>query len=217
MPKGKQSIRFSCTGENASLRSDPFPAPNTGRLSVLMWLKTENAQNQPPLRLAVEGVYDDRQYYVFAPVGLGQAKAQQLKEEWSQFLLQIDDLPATGLDKLRVRFDLMGPGKVWIDNVQTNDLLFSDTPERPEMVQLRKIVAVADAQLQSNKLGDCLHELDGYWPKFLAAYVQLPQGPVANQPLVPPSGNQPIQQAPAPPGKQATRPSGPIDWIREKL
>ncbi len=149
-------------------------------------------------------------YYVFAPVGLGRPPAQQIQQEWSQFLLQVDDLPVTGMDNLRVRFDLMGPGRVWIDDVQLFDLYFNS---ENETAQLKKIVALADFQLQSGKLGDCLRELDGYWPRYLAAYVPLLSGPLANQQPQQPAGNQPPQN---PPAKQASKPSGPIDWLRSR-
>ena len=179
-----------------------------------MWLRTEDVNKQPPLRLAIEGEHDDKQYYVFAAVGLGQQPAQQIQQAWSPFLLQVDDLPVTGLDKLRVHFDLMGPGRVWIDDVQLFDLYFNS---ENEYAQLKKISALADFQLQSGKLGDCLRELDGFWPRYLATYVPLPPGPIANQQPQLAPGNQPAQQPTGnPPARQASKPSGPIDWLRSR-
>ncbi len=87
--------------------------------------------------------------------------------QWSRFQLQIDDLPSTDLEKLQVRFDLMTPGCVWIDDVQVFDLAFTD----PELDHLGKIIALADFQLQHDQLADCMHELESYWPRFLAAFV----------------------------------------------
>jgi hypothetical protein len=177
-----------------------------------MWLRTEDANKQPLLRLAIEGIYDQKQYYVFAPVGSGQQPGQQIQEQWSQFLLQVNDLPVTGLDHLRVRFDLMGPGRVWIDDVQLFDLYFNS---EMEFAQLKKIAALADFELQSGKLGDCLHELEGYWPRYLTAFVPLPAGPVANQQPAEQVGKEAAQQPSGnPPERQAAKPSGPIDWLK---
>ena len=53
----------------------------------------DDAATQPPLRIAIEGLQDDREYYRFAAVG-GLTGGRPLTGEWSQFVLQIDDLPS---------------------------------------------------------------------------------------------------------------------------
>jgi len=172
-PAGKQAARLESKGPPVSLRSDPLPAPATGRLSVSVWLRTANPQQQPILRLAVEYFYEGRSYYRPAQVGQG---PNPIGGQWSHFQLQIDDLPQSDLEKLQVRFDLMTPGCVWIDDVQVFDLAFTDA----ELDHLGKIVALADYQLQHDQLADCMHELEGYWPRFLSTFVPLP-APLANQ------------------------------------
>lgn len=120
---------------------------------------------QPPLRLAIQGKLHGRDYYRYGPVGLppsaGQA-ADTIRLEWGRFVLPVDDLPLEGLTSLRVRFDLMGPGEVWLDDVQVSGLAFSV----PEMVELSKLIMLADVKLQNGQIGDCLRLLDGYWPRF---------------------------------------------------
>jgi hypothetical protein len=208
-PVGKQAARLECNGQFASLCSDPFAPPTTGRLSISMWLRVEDAQQQPKLLLAIKSRHENKEYYRFAPVGQG---ASNIGETWGQFIMPIDDLPGANLDKLQVRFDLIGAGKVWIDDVQLRDLKF--TPK--EQFQLSKLVAFADLQLTKGKLGDCLDQLDSYWLRFLATYVPLNQ----QQFVQGAPGAQP-QAAPAPaaqaPGKSATKPSGPFKEWMEKL
>ena len=98
-------------------------------------------------------------------VGLAPAGGQAVPilPQWGRYVSQVNDLPLEGLTSLHVRFDLMGPGEVWIDNVQLYHLLFS----RAEMVELSKLITLADVKLQSRQIGDCLQLLDGYWPQFL--------------------------------------------------
>ena len=153
-PAGKQAVRLESKGPPVSLRSEPIPAPATGRLSVSVWLRVEDPQNQPILRLAVEYLNDGRNCYRPAQVGQGQ---NPIPGVWSHFQLQIDDLPSSDIDKLQIRFDLMTPGCVWIDDVQVFDLAFTNV----ELDQLGKIVALADFQLQHGQLAQCLHELEG--------------------------------------------------------
>ncbi len=88
--------------------------------------------------------------------------------------IEIDDLPLEGLTSLRARFDLMGAGEVWVDDVQVFGLAFS----KPELVELSKLITLADVKLQNGQLGDCLRLLEGYWPRFLEENVALPAGAV---------------------------------------
>ncbi len=161
-----QAIRFASEHGLATLQSNAFAAPRTGRVSVAAWLKLDDDGGQPPLRIAVEGREGDRQYYRFAPVGVG-AGSMPLKSEWAQVVLQIDDLPTSGMESLRVRFDLLGPGRVRIDEVRVFDLAF----EESQRVQLSKSLALIDHHLASGDVGACLVELDGHWPRFLMELV----------------------------------------------
>jgi hypothetical protein len=161
-----RALAFSSVNGLSTLRSNPFTPPATGRVSVAVWLRIGDGEPQPPLRLALEGVQEDHEYYRFAPVG-GLAGGKPLTTEWSQFVLQIDDLPAHGLDSLRVRLDLLGPGSVQMDGVRVFDLAFDES----QRVQLSRRLAVMEERLAANDLGACLLELDTYWPRFLGTFV----------------------------------------------
>ena len=172
---GRQSVKISSSGSVACLVSRPFSAPTTGRLSVAVWLRAADPAKQPPLRLAVQGKLEGRDYYRFAQVGLSPGPDQPsvpIQSEWGQYVFQVDDLPLEGLTSLRVRFDLMGPGDVWVDDVQVFGLAFN----KSELFELSKLITLANVKLQNGQLGDCLHLLDGYWPRFLEQNVALPAG-----------------------------------------
>jgi hypothetical protein len=178
---GKQAAKIQSKGPIACLISQPFTPPATGRLSMAVWLRVDAPQRQPPFRLAVEGKLNGRDYYRYAQVGQppeGGPPAAALGSEWEQFIFQVDDLPLTGLSPLRVRFDLMGPGEVWVDDVQLFSLAFS----KPEIVELSKLIFLADVKLQNAQLGDCVRLLEGYWPRFLDENVPLSASLIAKQP-----------------------------------
>jgi len=164
-PVGR-GVGFSSVNGLSTMRSNPFPPPATGRVSVAVWLRIPDGDPQPPLRLAFEGVQDGREYYRFAPVG-GLAGGKPLTSNWSQFVLQVDDLPAHGLESLRVRFDLLGPGAIEIDGVRVFDLAFDES----QRVQLSRQLSVMEQRLAADDMGSCLVELDTYWPRFLTAFV----------------------------------------------
>ena len=161
-----RGIGFSSVNGLSTVRSNPFPPPATGRVSVAVWLRIAEGDPQPPLRLALEGMQEGREYYRFAPVG-GLAGGKPLAAGWSQFVLQVDDLPAHGLESLRVRFDLLGPGTVEIDGVRVFDLAFDES----QRVQLSRRLSVMEQRLMASDLGSCLVELDTYWPRFLKEFV----------------------------------------------
>jgi hypothetical protein len=164
-PSGR-GVAFSSLNGLSTLRSNPFSPPVSGRISVAAWLRIAEGEPQPPLRIAIEGVQDDREYYRFAPVG-GLTGGKPLTAEWSQFVLQIDDVPVRGLESLRVRLDLLGPGSVQLDGVRVFDLAFDEQ----QRVDLSRRLAVVEQRLAANDLGGCLMELDGHWPQFLAEFV----------------------------------------------
>ena len=80
--------------------------------------------------------------------------------EWPRFPVTLTEVPLEGLEDIRVGIDLMGPGEVWIDDVEVYDLLF----EEQERIELIKIGASAHANLGVGKLLASQALLDGYWP-----------------------------------------------------
>jgi hypothetical protein len=174
-----RGLAFSSRHGLSTLRSNPFPPPAAGRISVAAWLRIEPGDPQPPLRMAVEGIEGSREYYRFAAVG-GLAGGRPLAAEWSLFVLQIDDLPAAEIDSLRVRFDLLGPGGVQIDDVRIFDLAF-DASQRGRLAQQ---IAGLSHRFNQGDVGAALVGLEGHWPMFLETFVSdaavaavLPQPP----------------------------------------
>jgi hypothetical protein len=200
--KSTSAVRLKSTGASASFYSEPFSAPQTGRLSLSVRLRVDDPEQQPAVRLSAEGQLNDGVYSPFAIVGRG--AAVPIPADWSapEFILKIDEVPASGLSNLRVRFDLIGPGTVWIDDVQLFHLDFSSI----ERAQLANILALSELQLGQRKWSQCLRELDGYWPRFLTENVPLVRESVAES-------EKPAPVAPAG-DKQATRP-GPFERVRE--
>jgi hypothetical protein len=172
---GKRSLRLSSNGPTVSLRSAPFEAPQTGRLSVALWLRIADEKRQPTLRLALDGQFEDSEFFRYATVGGSGADAVPLLTQWAPYIFQVDDLPAEGLSDVRVRFDLLGAGEVWIDDIQLSDLVFSNN----ERLELNQLITLAKFKLQAGQVSDCVRLLEGYWPQFLVANVALTESPAS--------------------------------------
>jgi hypothetical protein len=108
-------------------------------------------------------------YYRYATVGAGK-ESPPLATEWAEYILPIDDLPPEGLTDLRVGFDLMSQGVVFVDDVQVHSLWFLEDERR----ELLKSIALADFQRGKGRLADCQRFVESYWPRFLQEHVALP-------------------------------------------
>ena len=128
---------------------------------------------------------------------MGADTGSPLVETWEGFTLPINDLPVAQLKSLRIGFDLLGPGTVWIDDVQLSGLLFETLEQR----ELNQIVARSHRQWKQARYGDCARALDDYWPQFLREYVPLPTQRMAAAPTTP------LPSPPSPPAEEKRQPS----------
>ncbi len=154
--------------------------------------------------MAIEARRGRQPYYRFANVGAGVAAAP-LADGWSPFILQIDDLPREGLEEFRIGFDLMGPGEVWIDDIEVFDLSFTEQ----EQFQMARLIAAAEFHLRESNFAAAATELDGYWPRFLGLHVEPSQPEVADTPRPLPL---PPPPETAPPPRQSWR-----EWFHNQL
>jgi hypothetical protein len=154
----------------ATVVSHPFPPPQTGRVTVRAHVR--GGEHPIRLRLCVEG------RSVFGSViTLGETITEPLAapsspntESGFQIVdLEVTHVPSQELVAIRLRFDLLDPGEVWLD-----DLLLSQTAlNRVEMVELMKLVAPAETYLNQGRFAECLQLLESPWARFLR--VQFPE------------------------------------------
>ena len=90
----------------------------------------------------------------------------------------LDDLPKDGLSELRIGFDLMSAGEVWIDQVEVFDIWF----QQQEFHGLIKDVALVYSLQEHGNLLECEEYLQSYWPRYLQQYVPLGNSRVATVP-----------------------------------
>ena len=68
---------------------------------------------------------------------------------------------------MKIRFHLIGPGTVLLDDIQLFDLKFDNNKRGT----LAKRIYAARTALEDGKIVDCQRLLDGYWAKYLQAHV----------------------------------------------
>ncbi|MBX7072647.1 MAG: family 10 glycosylhydrolase [Pirellulales bacterium] len=173
---GENSLRITSTGRPAVVVSHASAPPVTGRIEVAVWLRSRG-DKAAPVRIAVEGSHRGQPFYRYAMIGDGRSGVA-LSSDWKQYLVPFDNLPLEAINDLKLRFELLGAGVVWIDDAQLFPLKFSED----ERLELIKLYTSAQYKLSAGQVGDCLHMLDSYWPQFLTAHVPLTETPVAQRP-----------------------------------
>ena len=163
--EGERSLHIASSGNVVWVRSHVLDEPATGRLSVSVWLRSDEAGAAPPLRISIDGESKGEKVYVFGDIGrdADSPESKSVDTSWQRFVLHFNDLPAD-LTNLRVGFDLMGEGNVWIDNVQLYDR-WLDSKEAQSVMQMLNL---AGFHLQEEGNAErCLEILDSYWPQFV--------------------------------------------------
>jgi len=181
--EGLQSLRITSRQGIGWLRSKPFDAPQTGRLSLSMWLRAVDAA-APRLRICLEGRHHGQTYYRFAAVDqlVAPDAANQNVGRWQRLVVHFDDLPNESFEELRVGLDLMGPGTVEVDHVE----IFDRWLDEHDATAVSQLLASAGLQLTQRNPYACYRILEGYWPQFLARFFGPPATPQVAEQFAPP-------------------------------
>jgi hypothetical protein len=156
-------------GAPVELMSKPFAPPTTGRLLMSVHLKTPEKNRKPAVELVIRGKLQGKP---FSRVGfLGpNVEGQGIHDKWWRFDFPIEDLPLEGLSDMQVGLRLVGRGEIWVDDVVLRHLEF----DGKELLRLSLMIDAGNAKLDQNQFSDCIHLLEGYWPRYLEQNVPLP-------------------------------------------
>ncbi|HEX8200974.1 MAG TPA: hypothetical protein VF590_10830, partial [Isosphaeraceae bacterium] len=104
---GRGSLRLDARAVPASVLSDPFVPPRGGALTLRTWMRSDPAE--APVRVRIEGELRGQPV-----IRLANLTAHR---DWLEAAVRVVDLPAEGLDRVRLRFELGVPGRLWIDDL----------------------------------------------------------------------------------------------------
>ncbi|MDR1493263.1 MAG: hypothetical protein LBT05_11140 [Planctomycetaceae bacterium] len=208
---GAKSVKITAKETHGALMSHPFPAPQTGRLFVSLWLGVSQDAAQLPVRLILRGGRQDRPFFRSATIGAAiWDKISQTQAidgvKWRSVIVPFNDLPLTNLETLSIGVELSAPATVWVDDIKLFHFAFTDT----ERTLLRRIFSVANYRRNKGRISDTLEILDGYWPRLLAECLPNVEELVAVQlqtiPAAVPADSSAKQAAQAVPPPQTEKP-----------
>ena len=164
---GETCLSMISDGPATWVRSNDFSAPETGRLSVSVLIRSDEPSANPLLRISLLG--DDGRH-VYYRYGSLDGQSRKITSEWQEFAVHFDDLPLNqSQGRLQIGFDLMGAGHVDIDQVRVFDRWLDGQDSRA----LTQLLALAGYQLSDKQnVNRCRRILDSYWPRFLEEFFE---------------------------------------------
>jgi len=169
---GNSSLYLENRGqENASAwaQSRTVEPPRTGRLAVQAWLRAPAVG--PPLlvRLSVIGRTKlGERFERSIHLGSRAPGATPIAIDWGRkpATLFVGDVSSESLTELAVSIELIGPGKVWVDDVQILESLL----QPDERNHLRGQLLVAQKRLAENNPFPAEQLLESHWGEYLLRY-----------------------------------------------
>lgn len=203
---GKASLYLRNAGQFAAVESEPFAIPATGQLAMTVFARGQNIAPNADLRLVIEAESGGQLFRRAARVA--GAATQRTDQQWGRpFAILVGDLPLDSRGQVRIKFELTGPGELWLDNVRLNDLLFSQKfyqNSQAEIVRLLQRMHEVQTAYDEGQLKECIRLLDGYWPRFVLAYTPpatpvIALGAAPEQKAAPPPNSAPPPASDEPP------------------
>ncbi|MBX6314219.1 MAG: hypothetical protein IRY99_15100, partial [Isosphaeraceae bacterium] len=128
---GQGSLRLTARALPAAVVGEPFTPPGGSALMLRAWLRADRPEAR--VRVGIEGESNGHH--------LGRQAELIASTDWAQVAIPLTDLPPTGLDRARLRFELLAPGRLWIDDLS----LAGPAPGEPERRARRDLVAALQA------------------------------------------------------------------------
>jgi hypothetical protein len=206
--EGKTSLYLASRGQLATVESELLPTPLTGQLFMTVWLRGENLAPTTAVRMVFQTEGAGQFYRTFADP----KSTHPLTSDWVFYGFHVSDLPLESTGQMRVKFELDGPGEVWVDDVKLYDLLFPEPRYEHSTVEKRELLimlSAAEKARQEGRISDSVRILEGYWPQFLLAYTE----PIAERPAIarqPVTGETPTNAA----GTEGPPPPDAVPWYK---
>lgn len=186
--RGASSLRLeNSSGGNAPLwlQSTPLRLPKSGRMAVELWIRKEPGTSEPKVRLMLQGRRSDGTRYERSRYLGKDVPDAPISDRWeaAPLVLLVSDLPAAGIDELRVEIDLIGSGTIYIDEVKVYDVYLH--PDERNLI--RNEIFAASEPFRDPSLTIRLDEIDrlwkSYWGEYLRRYVPLTSNAVGSREL----------------------------------
>ncbi|MEX2285992.1 MAG: family 10 glycosylhydrolase [Planctomycetaceae bacterium] len=151
---GSSSLLLTAADDDGAALSSALPADAGMRLFTMsVWLRSD--REAADVRLVFSADADGKQHVRYLPV--------TVNTEWKHYQFRVTDIPADRLENAKVRIEIRGPGKLWIDDVDIHQNRLS--PE--DLRQITKTHSAITVAWSEGRYADCQRLLDSYWGQVL--------------------------------------------------
>ena len=152
---GRASLRLDAKGAGAAVASEPFRPEGRSALTIRAWLRADRPDAR--VRVRVDGQ------------GGGLDYARQLdvpaRGDWAETVVRAGQLPEGGLDSARLRFELLGPGRLWVDDISVVGEALSES----EKLYARRDLMAARAAYRDKKYADFARLAGSHWARYVSS------------------------------------------------
>lgn len=194
---GSACVRLENRGNGAAtawIQSDRIAIPTTGRLALEVWARSAPGLAQPTVRMSLIGRYrDGRRFLRWHEFSSTNNEKTQIPVDWGRrpLVLLVPDVPNEDLIELYVAIDLIGPGRLWLDDVRVYGMYLHGE----EKVHLLGQMFLAKEQMRKGDFTLADQLLESFWACFLLTY------------LTPPTTTEGTDISPVTSAQSSTRPS----------
>lgn len=151
---GRGALRLDARGGPAGVASAPFHPEAGGSLVVRGWLRADRPDAR--VRVRVEGQSPHRAYLrQFDVIARG---------EWGRIEVRAPQLPDGGLQTARVRFELLAPGRLWVDDVTVT----GDSLGESELVNAKRDLMGAIEAYREKRYAEFARLAGSHWTRHVA-------------------------------------------------
>ena len=206
--KGQNSVKLTNSSAEAGMfLCQPLSIPATNRLGVSMFVGVSVDCQSLPMSVVLTARHRGEPFYRSVPVGetlMSYLENVEPKNgvRWYRLLVPFERerLPLEPLEEIRIGIQYSGVGTVWLDDITLHQVLFSAN----EIVELQKMLAVADQRCSSGRFSHLIALLEDYWAQFLFQHV-------------PTSIPQPVHSTPKPPVAKEADPPKPPPTLYQRM
>ncbi len=151
---GQGSLRLSAPAVPASVVSGPFAPIVQSSLTIQAFFRSSSAD--ATVRVWIEGESGGQPYIRRSELGVSTA--------WEARAVRASDLPPGGLDSARLRFEMMTPGVLWIDDLQVG----GDGPAKSARLNAQRTMLAALQAYRERRYADFARLAASHWVRHSA-------------------------------------------------
>ena len=148
---GRGSLRLSATAPPGIMASDYFAAKGHTALNIQAWFRS--ADPDAKVRAWIEGEAAGQPFLRWSEL--------TVQPQWSHLGIRVVEIPAGGLERVRLRFELPTGGTLWMDDLTVAGAALSE----PERLNTRLVLMAAIHAYREKRYADFARLASSHWAK----------------------------------------------------